>query len=441
MSLTPRQKNIVIIAVSIVFIIIFIGIVFHRTSSRPVTLEMWGIIDDPHVISSLTTKYHRLHPNVTIKYTAKKQDTYHQELLQAFASDKSPDIFMLFGNWLPLYEDKITPLKIQRDNIFNLKTLNELYPEAVSQELVQDEYLKGIPLYIDTLALYYNKDIFNYYNIALPPATWEEVLQLVPQLRKTNPQGQITRVAITMGTGSNTNWSTDILAALMMQKGSSVIDPQTKKVTFQESIREPGSSYKTTSPGKEALNFYTQFANPRSRYYTWSGEFLNSIPVFIMDKTSMLIGYNRTQKIIKENNPGLNYGIAPLPHFADSTTNVNVASIMAIVVSKRSSHSKIAWDFLKFLAQKDNAQFYFLQTKNPPARRDLIQSYLTDPQAGVFISQTLSSKTWYQPDFQQVFQVFNDAIDSVLKQISEQKYFQNLLSCIRNSISSLSSFR
>ncbi len=416
MTFTPRQKNIVIFVVLIVLVIIFIGVKFHRTASRPVTLEMWGIIDDPQVISSLTTKYHRLYPNVSIKYSSKKQETYPQELLQAFASDKSPDVFMLFGNWLPLYEDKITPLNIQRDKILNLKTFNELYPEAAGQELIQGEYLKGIPLYIDTLSLYYNKDVFNYYNIALPPATWEEVLKLVPQLRKTSPEGQITKAAIAMGTGSNTNWSTDILAALMMQQGSSVIDPQTKQVTFQESRRESDSSYKMISPGEEALKFYTQFANPRSRYYTWGSEFLNSVPVFTMDGASMLIGYNRAQKIIKENNPGLNYGIAPLPHFANSSTNVNVASIMTLVVSKRSPHSQIAWDFLKFLAQKDNAQFYFLQTKNPPARRDLIQSYLTDPQAGVFIGQTLSSKTWYQPDFQQVFQIFNDMIDSVLKQ-------------------------
>lgn len=418
MSLTTHQKNIVLWSIVIILFISFIGLASHRSSSRPATLEFWGTLDNPQAMSSLITKFHRLHPNIHIKYTSKDSKTYYQDLIQAFASGKSPDMFMLLGNWLPLFEDKITPLNMQRDKVLTLRTFNQLYPEAAKEELVKGKNLEGIPLYIDTLALYYNKDIFDYSNIALPPSTWKEVLNLVPRLRKMNPQGRIKRAAIALGTGHNTNWSTDIISTLMMQYGSSVVDPKTKEVTFNKylpSSNTVNSGYKTFSPGEEALKFYTQFSNPRSRYYTWNDGFLNSILAFTRGQTAMFIGYNRAQKIIKKYSPGLNYGVAPLPRFSNNSSRVSNASIMTVVVSKQSSNRQAAWLFLKFLAQKDNAQFYFLQTKNPPARRDLIRNYLGDPQVGTFISQTLSSRTWYQFDFQQISQIFTDMIDSVLR--------------------------
>jgi len=415
MALTTHQKNIILWSIVIILFITFLGLKFHRASPRSATLEFWGTLDDPQVISSLITKFHHLYPNIHIKYTSKDSKTYYQDLLQAFASDKSPDMFMLLGNWLPLFGDKITPLNMQRDKVLTSRLFDHLYPEAAKEELVKGKDLEGIPLYIDTLALYYNKDIFNYYNIALPPSTWKELLQLIPRLRKIDSQGQIKRAAIALGTGHNTNWSTDIISTLMMQYGSSVVDPQTKKVAFNQYLSSPNGSYKAFSPGEEALKFYTQFSNPRSRYYTWNDGFPNSILAFTRGQTTMFIGYNRAQKVIKKYAPGLNYGIAPLPRLTNNPARVNNASIMTVVVSKRSPNSRAAWLFLKFLAQKDNAQFYFLQTKNPPARRDLIKEYLNDPQVGTFINQTLSSKTWYQFNFKQVAQIFTDMVDSVLR--------------------------
>ncbi len=413
--MTTRQKRIVFWGIVVIVIISFIGIRFNRLATRPQTLEMWGILDDPNNISSLLAKYHRLHPTIFVKYIAKNPETYNQDLLQAFASNKSPDLFMLPGNWLPTYKDKITPLNIKRDKVLNAKNLNELYPEVVNQELVRDGYLEGIPLYIDTLALYYNKSIFNYYNIALPPSSWEDVLKLVPRLRQITPQGKIKRAAIAIGTGHNTDWSSDILATLMMQKGSSVIDPQTKEITFAKPISIAGSSYGATTPGEEALGFYSQFANPRSRYYTWNSDLLSSLSAFTMGRAVMFIGYNQDQKMIKVHNPGLDYGIAPLPNFKGSLNKSNSAHVMTVVVSRHSAHQQTAWNLLKFLIQKNNAQYYFLQTKNPPARRDLIQENLNDPQVGVFISQILQGKVWYQIDFQKVPSIFMDMIDGVVR--------------------------
>ena len=51
----------------------------------------------------------KMYPNVTIVYTKKDETTYQQDLLNALASGKGPDIFAISNSWLPEYIDKIVP--------------------------------------------------------------------------------------------------------------------------------------------------------------------------------------------------------------------------------------------------------------------------------------------------------------------------------------------
>ncbi len=393
MSLTSHQKKIILMAIGALLLFILAVIVFTPRRVKPATLEIWGIIDKPEVFSPLISQFHKSYPQIQVKYVEKDSRSYQEELLQAFANDEAPDIFMLLGNWIPEYQDKIAPLDTRKEKTFNIKTITELYPDVVIKELLQKDKLWGIPLYVDTLALFYNKDIFDHYNIALPPQTWEEILQLVPKLRILDQQRNLLRSAIALGTANNINWSTDILSALMMQYGSSIVDASHKQATFDLPHEWLGQRI---IPGEKALRFYTQFANVRSPYYTWNENKINSLLSFARSKTAMVIGYHRAITIFQKYNPQLNFGVAPLPQFRNSPYKINYASTMNLVVNKRSSNTTAAWIFLKFLAQRNAAEQYYLATHHPPARRDLIAQHLNDPLTGTFISQILSSKNWYQ---------------------------------------------
>jgi multiple sugar transport system substrate-binding protein len=409
--MTSRQKKIIFGALGAIIFFIIIAIAFRKPVNKPATLEIWGVNDNPSVMYSLTSSFQKLYPNITVKYTQKEASTYQNDLLQAFASNKGPDIFIIPGNWIPLYQDKIASLDLTKDKDLNLRIINETYPQIVQDDLVSGNSLLGIPLSIDTLALYYNKDIFDYYKIPLPPQTWQDVLNLVPKLRKINTQGQIIRAAIALGTSNNVAWSTDILSDLMMQLGTQMVDKQNQRVTFDNSISQ---TFPTAIPSIEALQDYTQFADPQSKLYTWDNGFPNSVYAFSQGKTAMMIGYSQDRKLIQQYAPDLRYGVAPFPYIGDLNTKIDYGRTMDIVVFNRSSHIQEAWQFLKYLSQTGSASYYFSQTKNPPARLDLISSAMNDPQVGIFASQILTSRDWYQIDFQQVNQIFSDMINSVL---------------------------
>jgi ABC-type glycerol-3-phosphate transport system substrate-binding protein len=411
--MTSRQKTILFVVIGIVIVVIVLSIFLRRQNPKPVSLEMWGVIDEPAVFTPLINSFQKNNPHTSIHYVQKDPATYQNDLLKAFAANKAPDIFMLFGNWLPSYQGKIEPLNLKKDKDLNSLIISQTFPQVVQDDLVNNDFLLGIPLSIDTLALYYNKDIFDYYNIALPPKTWDEVVKLIPKLRKTNSQGQVTRAAIALGTSNNIDWASDILSELMMQLGSSIIDKTYQKVTFDEPVTQNGLKI---IPGEEALKYFTQFANPKSSLYTWNNSFPNAISAFSQGKTAMIIGYNQAQNAIQKEAPGLRYGIASFPLLSSNKEKINYARTMNLVVFNRSSYLKEAWQFLKYLIQLDNSQYYFLQTKNPPARLDLISLAINDPQAGVFASQILTSRDWYQIDSQEISTIFNDMIESVVLQ-------------------------
>jgi ABC-type glycerol-3-phosphate transport system substrate-binding protein len=410
--MTSHQKKIILGIIIFIVAFIILTIILKKPSHKATTLEMWGLYDSPQVINALIDSFSKANPNVTIHYTQKDPNSYYNDLINSFANNKAPDIFFLFGNWIPIFQNKIASLDLTKDPNLNLRLINETYPQIVQDDLVNNNSLLGIPLSIDTLALYYNKGIFNYYSIPLPPQTWQEILNLIPKLRKTNPQGQITRAAIALGTSSNIQWSPDILSELMMQLGSSMVDKQNTLVTFNRSL----SGNSQIIPGREALKAYIQLADPKSKYYTWPDTFPNDINAFSQGQTTMVIAYHLADQFIKAQSPSLYYGIAKFPIFnlISNPNPVNFGRTMDLVVSNRSASPDIAWQFLKYLSSREASQYYFAQTKNPPSRLDLINLASSDEKVGVFANQILTSKNWYQFDFQQVNSLFSKMINDVV---------------------------
>lgn len=416
--MTLRQKKILFIALAIILGFTALSLALRRPASKPAIIEMWGTNNPASIFSPLINSFQKKYPRITVRYTQKDAATYYNALLQAFADNKAPDIFVLPGNWLPVYKNKIVALDLTKDKDLNLRLFQETYPQIVQDDLIDNNVLFGMPLSIDTLALYYNRDLFEYYKIPLPPQSWDDVLKMIPKLRKINSQGQITRAALALGTSENVRQSADILSALMMQLGSPMADKQYQKIIFDDT---PSSSAQTSS-GVKALKYYTQFANSQSSLYTWNGDFPNSPEAFYQGKAAMMLDYNQAQAIIKKNAPDLRYGIAPFPGIAGSEKKINYGKTMNAVVSSRSLYTEQAWQFLKHLGEKQSAQYYLLQTKNPPARLDLITLASNDAQMGVFASQILTSRDWYEFDFQKVNSAFDKMIDDLaLRGVSPEK--------------------
>jgi ABC-type glycerol-3-phosphate transport system substrate-binding protein len=404
-------------------------------------LEIWGTFDDSDAYQDIFSEYRKINPHITqINYRKLPTESYEQDLLEALAAGNGPDIFMVRNSWMGDFQDKMVPAP---PAMIPEKNYRDNFPDVAAGDFISSKgEIYGIPISVDSLALYYNKDIFNAYGIARAPVTWEEVEQLVPRLTQIDSFGNITQAGIAMGTAQNINRSTDILMTLLYQKGS--------KVTSGK-----GAFEMTDTKSQEAMQFYKQFADIRSPLYTWNQNQHYSIDAFYEGNLAMMLNYSWQYPALKQKNAKLNIGVAPLPQFAEGV-KANQANYWGYGVAANKTYvpdpnntkapsagnfDKIrqheSWQFLKYFAfakpqqslnfqnaltgdsqdlvmTVDPSKMYLEKTNKPAARRDLIAQQQTDVVLGPFASGNLIARNLLYKNV--------DAIEGVLAELITTVY-------------------
>lgn len=372
-----------------------------RQQLKKADLTMWGVWDDTQTFDQYKNEFRKQYPSINIEYRKFTPQEYESELINALAEGRGPDIFAIHHTWYSKHKNKMAAMP---EEVMTLKEYKERFVDVVSDDFVVDDKIYGIPFYTDTLALFYNKDAFNDAGIATPPSTWKELQDIVPRLTKLDQFGNIRQAGVALGTGENVNRSPDILMALMFQTGAQITDPKDyRNITFGQSRNINGQDI---SPAESSLEYYTDFANPRKEVYTWNSTLNNSIDAFYEREVAMIFGYSYQVEAIKTKAPRLNFAVAPLPQVSLESNLSNYANYWGYGVSAKSQYSTEAYTFLKFMTEKEQSQKYFLETKRPTPRRDLVDIQSQDVDYGVFVKQVLQAKTWRQPD--------NNSVDKIL---------------------------
>ncbi|MCX6796249.1 MAG: extracellular solute-binding protein [Candidatus Falkowbacteria bacterium] len=426
---------------------------------QPISLNVWGVWDESDNFTGFIKSYKATYPFVDIQYRRFRYDEYEKELINAFATDRGPDIFAVHNTWIREYATKgmIAPLPekismarltvtgtVKKDVVtqkevktslttrdIKSKFIDVVYHDVVVKEKDSatnktTEKIYGLPLYVDTLAMFYNKDLFNNAGITSPPLYWDESFQqYVKKLTKQDNKGQIIQSGVALGGSNNIERSSDILSALMMQDGAEMTD-SAYHATFNS---VPAGEKREVSPGAEALRFYTDFANPAKEVYCWNGQLPNSLDLFAQGKLAMLFGYSYMLPTIKANGPKVNFAISFLPQIQNRPAT-NYANYWAYAVSQKiltnpenlkkgQTYAKqkqdVAWDFVQYIANESQVKNYLEKTKRPTALRSLIDKQKEDENINIFADQLLTAKSWYQgldPNSAEAF--FKEMIDNVV---------------------------
>ncbi|OWK27425.1 MAG: hypothetical protein US76_04320 [Parcubacteria group bacterium GW2011_GWA2_38_13b] len=402
------------IFLTIIFIIIAItifAVIFglkKPKQTQKINLEFWSVYDQDEYFINIIKEYKRLYPSVTITYVKKTFNDYEKDLIDAFAAGRGPDIWSIHNTWLPKHKNKIIPLSPE---MMTIQSFKDTFVDVTFQDLVNNNQIYGLPLFVDTLALYWNKNIFQSNGIAEPPQTWDDFVKDAKLLTKKDDFGNIIRVGASLGTAKNINRSTDILGLLMLQTGTQMTDLENTKVIFNKFVSLNGQPF---AAGEEALRFYTDFANPQKEVYTWNSEMDYSIDAFYQGETAMMINYSHHIDTIKNKAPYLNFGVATIPQIAGSGNNIAYANYWAPAVFINSKNPGWAWHFIQFMTLKDNALKYLESSKRPTARRDLVDLQKDKLHLGVFARQSLTAKSWYQIDNVTIETIFSDMIETVV---------------------------
>jgi multiple sugar transport system substrate-binding protein len=376
-----------------------------------VTLQFWGVYDERSFYDTAISEFEKANPNVKIVYKQYNFVDYEKELVNSFAAGTGPDIWLMHNTWLPKHGDKIQPLpqevlKGEKKPLFTFKDFQDQFLDVAVADLTQGGQIYALPLYIDTLGLYYNKDLFNTAGIASPPATWDNFNEDAKRLTTIDSRGNIVKSGAAIGTADNINRSTDILTMLMLQSGVKMTDSDQRSATFSKSVEGE-------DVGEMALRYYTDFANPSKQVYVWNDQQHYSIDAFVEGNTAMMFNYSHQIATIRSKSARFNFGTAPVPQISGAPVAVNFANYWAPTVSKQSKNPVAAWKFLVYLTSTNGVVSYVNASNRPSARRDLVEQQKTDPDLGVFAEQALSARSWYQIDNSAVETIFAEMINNV----------------------------
>lgn len=373
------------------------------------TLKVWGVFDTNQDLAPMIAAYQQRNGNARIEYTMKNVETYEADLLNALASGTGPDIFIIHNDWLPNYKDKMAEVP---EKTLSLKDYKNAFVDVVYNDLVSEDKIYAIPFSVDSLALYYNKDILGSLGIATPPTTWEELRQQVIRISRPTNTGTFSRSGAALGTVSNVNRAEDIMYLMMLQNRTPIYTDDFSRATLDQSIRDKDGS--VFFPASDALSFYTTFSDPASDAYTWNSRANYSIDAFAAGEVAFLYGYSFTREDILQKAPNLNFDVAPVPQPLAEDTLVNHANYWAYGVSKQSANKELAWDFLRVSAGKDSLKAYNELTQTPAARKELIAEQINDPELGVFANANLTARSFYKKDATKVNKIITDMIESVV---------------------------
>lgn len=412
----------------------------NTASSAPVVLDYWRVFDDENTMMPIIKSYQALHPNVRINYRRLRAEEYESELVRAFAEGRGPDIFSVHNTKIGEFQSLLQPMPpsvtvsfqeqagtlrkkvitVQREQpSISQKALKQQYVDVVVGDVIRPyqanpdvaptEQVFGLPLSVDTMALYYNKDLLNAAGIAEAPATWDAFQAAVTKLTVIDASGKITQSGAALGTTDNVERSADLLSLLMLQNGT--VMTTGNAITFNEI---PKGTPEGLYPAVDAARFYTDFANPTKEVYSWNETFDGSFEAFTNGQTAFFFGYSYHLPFIKAAAPKLNFAIAKMPQISGGR-QVNIANYWVEGVAKNSDASNYAWDFVQYAASAEQVPKYLEPAGKPTALRGLINTQLNDENMGSFVEQILTAASWYKGrDADAMEKALNDFADGVL---------------------------
>ncbi|OGH91474.1 MAG: hypothetical protein A2534_00510 [Candidatus Magasanikbacteria bacterium RIFOXYD2_FULL_39_9] len=380
-------------------------------ATAPVILEYWTVFDDVDAMQVQIDKFKADRPYITVNLKQLQASELYPRLLEALAEDRGPDIISVRNRWMSFYKPKLDPMPASvpdttkrvvkstlgtetivntvTQNMPNLVQLDREYVQAVKNDVVMDEKIYGLPLSLENMAIYYNKDLLDRAGIAEPPKTWDDFQIAVKKITKFDKtSGKILQSGTALGTGSNISGFEDIIYILFKQSGINFVN-KNGQATFATVAQNQ------ENPAMSVMDFYTDFANPSRDTYSWNDAMDPSLEKFVNGSLAFFFGYSYHLPAIKARAPQLNVVVLPMLQL-NPEQPVNVANYWVQSVTDKSKHKNEAWALVNFLAHSKATKEYLDQSGRPSALRAYIAGQLDNNDLYPFASQILISDSWYK---------------------------------------------
>ncbi|MCG3221733.1 MAG: extracellular solute-binding protein [Candidatus Heimdallarchaeota archaeon] len=342
-----RITIITILVIGIVVPIFFFSF-YNRTNDS--VIEIWYTYEGIDVIEDRILEFENLHPGVDIVLQEQPSSSWLDKFISVAQTGESPDIFLAKGSWFGElarleYLQPLTPFLTPQKEA-------EFLPSAI-EGLSYENELWGLPLWFDSILLYYNKNLFDQAGLSYPNSSWTDI-DLINAAVKLTDSSENRIYGLVWATISPYMWPSFQYGfdhGPLYQNGQIVVN-DTASVNAMEFIYN--------------LKYYH-----RCVFYDDSSS--SATQAFIADKGAMLIyggWYTPTLDALE-----INYGMQILPLI--SSTNQRITPIVEVKgwgISKDAKNSSLCYDIISFLTTKETQEELIQYEQKVPTLLELINS-------------------------------------------------------------------
>lgn len=379
------------------------------------SVVIWGTLPANIMIEPLATIKKKESGIDSVSYVEKDPRTYENDILEALASGKGPDLILLSEDRVMANLDRITLIPYTS---LSERTFKDTFIEEADL-LLFPKGIVGLPFYFDPLVMYWNRDMFATAGLATPPDYWDEFFTIIPKLTKRDNNQNILRSGLAFGEYDNVTHAKDILALLMLQAGTPIVVRNGDRLAPNFELNVDGGN---PEPGAAALRFYTEFSNPIKNVYSWHRALPESRQMFLSGDLAIYFGFASEYRDLKRANPNLNFDLKVVPQSRTAKRRTSYGTLTSFMIPKLAKNPSGAYIAETILVRSEPLQIFGDRTEMPPVRRDLLATPQTDAYKSVTYGSAIIARSWLDPDSDKsdaVFQTMVNQITAGRKELSK----------------------
>ncbi len=382
-----------LIFLGIVGVLVFSGILpgFRdgiNNNKALVNLTLWGTFPADKLRIPIDNFNELYDKSFRLTYVAKRdQKTLENDFVNELASGRGPDLIIMAPEMIWNQRERLhmIPYKVfpQRDFIDAFIDAGKIY--------LNQEAIIALPLVVDPLVMYFNRDLVRGQGIAEPPKNWTKIIETIPSFFSRDVNQNILRTSIALGEFGNIDHAKEIFAMLLLQAENPIMNwgADSKPQVFINDVKFGGPESASL-----VLNFFNQFSDPAKTSYTWNSAMPRSRDYFSQGLSAFYLGLASENPIIKAKNPHLNFDVAIVPQ-KNEIRRSTYGKLFGVAVSRSAKSPNDALAVARAVTLGNFAKDLATSLAIAPVRLDLLGAPPTNNTATpIFYKSAVISSTW-----------------------------------------------
>jgi len=362
-------------------------------------VQIWGTMPGEGIQLMLRDLAEQFDTYQDVSYRYIAPVDFESTLIRALADGRGPDIILTSHEELVSTRGRIAPYTYEQ---FPLRDIRDRYIEGAQIYALSDG-LYALPIAVDPMVLFWNRDILATEGFLSAPRTWEELINVqFDDLIRRDFDRTIRRGVVAMGEYNNVRNAFGLVSMLLAQGGSrGVVDSvDGYQISLNQSINNSGNPIRTVA------DFYTRFSKPANTLYSWNRSFSEDRAEFIGEGLVFYFGYGSEGRTIERLNPNLNFDISEVPQGAAASVRRTYGKFYGLSLLRTTDNASGAYAVMGLLGGADIADTIAINSGLTPVTRQTVAAGSNDTYGRVSFQSAAIAYGWLNPDPQATDVIF-----------------------------------